>query len=233
MHEGHRGRMIERLESYGGSLRDHELLEILLFNAIPRKNTNELAHTLLNVFGDIEGIFRAKLCDLESVKGVGKSTAAYLKTVALLYGRIIGRSNETVNVSNVSSMYEYLEQRYRNFREEVVELFGLDKESNIRSSMTYTSGAVDEVKIPPEEVSRFLFLNRPASLVVAHNHVNCTCKPTASDEQFTLKLFVLCRLNNVDLYDHVVVGSDGYYSYFSSGRLQVLKDGFADKKVFQ
>ena len=75
MHEGHRKRMLTRLEQ-GGALQDHELLEILLFNAVPRKNTNPLAHELLAAFSSLEGVLGAGTEELMSVKGVGPETAA-------------------------------------------------------------------------------------------------------------------------------------------------------------
>ena len=78
MHEGHRQRMIARLEDHEESLLDHELLEILLFNAIPRKNTNEIAHALLEKFGSLSAIATAETKSIATVKGVGESTAAYL-----------------------------------------------------------------------------------------------------------------------------------------------------------
>ena len=72
MHEGHRKRMLERLAQGGENLQEHELLEILLFNAIPRKNTNEIAHNLLNAFGNIDGVFGAEFSQLSEIEGVGR-----------------------------------------------------------------------------------------------------------------------------------------------------------------
>ena len=91
MHEGHRKRMLERLERAEGSLEEHELLEILLFNAIPRKNTNELAHRLLSAFGSLRSLFRAGMSELKAVPGVGESTAAYLKIVGMFLERADGK----------------------------------------------------------------------------------------------------------------------------------------------
>ena len=88
MHEGHRKRMIERLENGEAGLSDHEILELLLFNAIPRKNTNEIAHALLNKFGSISAISRADLESLKAVEGIGEGTAAYLRCVFLLMERM-------------------------------------------------------------------------------------------------------------------------------------------------
>ena len=87
MHEGHRKRMLERLEHAERSLEEHELLEILLFNAIPRKNTNELAHALLSAFGSLDALFHAGTDELKAVPGVGGSTAAYLRIIGMFLER--------------------------------------------------------------------------------------------------------------------------------------------------
>ena len=82
-HDGHRHRIIEKLDS--GNLCEHEILEILLFNAIPRRNTNELAHRLLAAFGSVRGIFSATVAQLKTVDGVGENVAAYLRCVGKFY----------------------------------------------------------------------------------------------------------------------------------------------------
>ena len=87
MHEGHRKRMYEKLKNNDGLL-DHEILEILLFNAVPRKNTNPIAHNLLNTFGSLGGVFNATHRQLVTVDGVGESVAAYLKCIAECNRRI-------------------------------------------------------------------------------------------------------------------------------------------------
>ena len=80
MHEGHRKRMYEKLKNDDG-LYEHELLEILLFNAFQRKNTNPIAHALLDSFGSISGVLNASVEELCAVEGVGESVALYLKCI--------------------------------------------------------------------------------------------------------------------------------------------------------
>ena len=82
-HEGHRKRIIKKLES--GTLLDHELLEILLFPMLPRRNTNDIAHRLLRQFGSMQEIFSAPMEELVKVKGVGESMAANIRCLGIVY----------------------------------------------------------------------------------------------------------------------------------------------------
>ena len=93
MHEGHRQRMLRRLNTDERSMPNHEIVEVLLYNAIPRKNTNETAHRLLDAFGSLDGIFHASFEQLCRIEGVGRETAAYLRTIAVCNDRM--RFNDT------------------------------------------------------------------------------------------------------------------------------------------
>ena len=98
MHEGHRLRILEKLKDNANALQEHEFLEILLFNAVPRKNTNPLAHELLKSFGSIKRLFDADVNALMTVKGVGLSTASYLA--------VIGRFFQTYKAEEKGTMPE-------------------------------------------------------------------------------------------------------------------------------
>ncbi len=226
MHEGHRKRMLERLEKDADGLQEHELLEILLYNAIPRKNTNEIAHALLDTFGGIDGVFRAGLDELSKVKGVGASTAAYLKCIAVFYQRVRFGASPVPAIFSVESLREFLAARFGGLLYEAVELYGLDANKRLKASKRFTSGDRDFVRVAPEDVSKFLVTYRPFALVVAHNHVGTANEPSREDDSFTAQVQMICSINNVRFYDHLIFGNNGIYSYFRSGKLQQIKDSF-------
>ena len=225
MHEGHRQRMLERLKK-ADALQDHELLEILLFNAVPRKNTNPLAHDLLSAFVSLEGVLKASCEELMSVKGVGKETAAYLKCVALVLERTARRDTEPPKLFNVRTFSAFLSERLAPLETEVVELFCIDAAERIRTSRRFAAGDALGARVEPEEISRFLALHRPAGLVAAHNHPVSPAVPSDADDRFTAQLQMLCSMNNVRLYDHIIVGTDGVYSYFLVGRMEEIRRNF-------
>lgn len=234
MHEGHRKRIMERLDGEGGRLQDHELLEILLFGAQPRKNTNPVAHALIDAFGSLSGVFSAPVEQLVTVEGVGVSTARYIRCVGLLFERVKPREEDSQQMPSAYSLHafvQYLAERYRSLSVEVFELFCTDSRGNVKAVKKFTSYDSGKANVPAEEVSRFLAAHRPDGLVVAHNHPDCTCKPSAQDDKFTVQLQMCCMMNNVCLRDHVITGADGTYSYFLVGRLESIKRDFSMDKI--
>ncbi len=227
MHEGHRQRMIERLASSQEGLQEHELLEILLFNAIPRKNTNELAHRLLTAFGSIERVFSASVEELAGIAGVGANTAAYLKVIALCYRQTTVKRDGALNVLNAECFNEYLRHRFAGVMHEELLVYALDKNFNVKDTRCFTTDEKNRVEFMPEKVSKFIAKNDPYALVIAHNHVNASKRPSATDDSFTKQVQLICSINNVRLYDHMILGNDGFYSYFLSGRLDEVRDKFS------
>ncbi len=225
MHEGHRQRMMDKMAS-DSMLQDHELLEILLFYAIPRKNTNEIAHNLIDACGSLAGVLHADVKRLESVEGVGKSTAVYLKTVGEVYARI-GKSGLLETSRMIFSYHDfadYIAERYKNSDAEVLELYALDAKSRITFVQTFSSGDNDRVELSSADVSRFISDYGPKGIVIAHNHPGVSATPSAHDNDFTRLAHLLCSLNNVTLVDHVIVGCDRTYSYYLTGELEKIRE---------
>lgn len=231
MHEGHRQRIMKRLEEAEDSLQEHELLEILLFNAIPRKNTNELAHSLLRRFGGIGGVLHADMKTLASVPGVGKSTAAYLRIVGLFYERCEVNDEVPPSAFSFASFKAYLSERFKEVREEYVEIYALDVRDNVKGIRRFTSERTFQAAVDPKEVSRFIVEHRPAAMVVVHNHIEGPPTPSGEDDDFTAQLEILCSMHNVALRDHIIYGKEGVYSYFLSGKLKELAERYSIGKV--
>ena len=200
MHEGHRQRMLERLEKAEGSLQEHELLEILLFNAIPRKNTNELAHRLLSAFGSVRAVLQAGMKELAAIPGVGESTAAYLRIIGLFYERADLKAPEPPAAFSFAAFRPYLAERFKDVKEEYVELYSLDARDCVKCVRRFSS----------EKPFR------------AANHVEGPATPSREDDDFTAQLEILCSMHNVALRDHIICSPEGAFSYFFSGKLNEL-----------
>lgn len=225
MHEGHRKRMLQRLEHAEG-LQDHELLEILLFNAIPRRNTNPLAHELLTSFPSMGELFRADYAELLNVDGVGPETAAYLRCIGLLMERIRNRRETPPAVFSAGSFSKYLLDRFSSLKEEAIEIFCMDAQERVHSSKRFTLSLSDKAAISAEELNAFLTSRKPSGIVLAHNHPNSPAFPSAEDDKFTAQMQVVCSMNHIRLYDHIIVGTDGTYSYFLVGRMEEIRRRF-------
>ena len=233
MHEGHRQRMLKRLLSSAESLQDHELLEVLLFYAIPRRNTNDLAHELIDRFGSLEGVFRATPEQLKQVKGVGDSTAALIRTVGLFASRLKSEKASEIHLFNVGSFSSFLIKRYGNLRDEVLELFCIDANDRVKFIKDFTSYSGTQVKIPAGEVTALLASHRPFGLVLAHNHPNGSPLPSKEDDKFTAQLQVLCSINGTKVYDHIIVSGTEYYSYKLHGRMDDINRNFSIDSVLR
>ena len=230
MHKGHRQRISQRLEGSGKDLQDHELLEILLFNAIPRKNTNGIAHSLIEAFGSLYGVFHATPDQLRSVKGVGPEVAAYLRCIGLIMPRAEKTNTDTIKF-NLQSFSEHVSQSFAALDQEVIEIFCLDGSERVKSSRRFTSDSASKVQVRSEEINRYIITVSPAGIVAAHNHPEGICRPSVEDDRFTAQLMMTCSMNNVKFYDHLITGKDGVYSYFRAGKMEDIRKNFNVDKL--
>ncbi len=224
--------MLERLQSDEKGLQDHELLEILLFNAIPRKNTNEIAHKLLEAFGSIGEIMKADIGQLLCVEGIGKSTAAYLKTVSVCMERMKCEKDSRPVAFSYQCFSEQIKRRFADADKEILELYKIDAKDQISFVMPVTSHETERACVAAEVISGFLVNTRPYAILVVHNHLCGTCQPSEADDIFTKQIQLLCDMHNVKFYDHIIVSREKTYSYFASGRLAQFKETYNMKSLF-
>ena len=236
MHEGHRQRMLERLENGADSMQEHELLEILLYNAIPRKNTNEIAHELLLAFGSYENVLRASFAELKTVKGVGAETAAYLKCIGLLNKQMPCTQEMFPKGLNLAEIENFLIHRYYAFQTEVLELYCVDSHGRITHCQRFTDFRETSATVDMDKINKLFAAQLPAGILIAHNHPTAPCAPSDDDDRFTLQLMLYCKLNRIKLFDHVIIGIDGVYSYYRDRRIDEFNDqcnikNFLDEKL--
>lgn len=224
LHLGHRARLLQRLVDHEDSLQDHELLEIILYNAIPRKNTNEIAHALLKQFGSLSGVLRANHAALCSVSGVGPSTAAYLQSIELVIERAAATFQPFYfTPQNFAEISEYLKKRLRALRYECIELYAADCSGKIFGVERYSSHLEDTSSVTPMQVTKFFYKFAPKGLLVAHNHPGPSSKPSRDDDVFTRWLLEICNLNSIKLLDHIIIGTDSVFSYHIGQRMEYIK----------
>ena len=233
MHEGHRQRMYERLIN-GDDLFSHELLEILLFSALPRVNTNHIAHALIDTFGTLSGVLSADVDSLMTVPGVGKSTALYLKSVGEVMRRVDENNSGCAVFTNYRDIIEFVKIRMRRKNAEILEVYLLDRANRVKSIHPFTNYDRDKVDIDPREITALIAKNSPHSIAVAHNHMTKSAEPSARDDKFTAQMQMICSLNNVCLFDHVIYcQTDECFSYFSSRRLEEIQKKYNFAGLFK
>ena len=226
-HEGHRSRLIEKIDS--DSLSEHEWLEALLFNAQPRKDTNALAHELLLSFGSIENIFSASMQQLTSLNGVGKNIASYLKCVGEFYEKYHSdESSVFPKLYNAADFKKFAVKEYANRNVEVFDLYFMGERANFISRKRFEGLNEHEVSVPASKIGEALILNKPYGLILAHNHPHSSCQPSEADNETTKVIQLLCNTFGVLLCDHYIVGGEkDVYSYYAAGKMTYINRNYS------
>ena len=228
MHEGHRERLISKLIEGNTLLSDHEVLEILLFYAIPRKNVNELAHKLISTFGSLSNCLNADYNSLMSVAGVGHKTATFLVTLSEIQSRIRMQNNNLPSIFSFDSCKQLLINSFRGLKEEKFGALFLDKQGKIIYRKLFSSHSDFSVTVDVAELLKGVLSRKPHSVILCHNHISGNPTPSQIDDKSTQKIYTILKLNDIALYDHIIVSDDKAYSYRVYDRLDDIK-----KKVDQ
>ena len=177
IHAGHRQRMHERVQKYGlESLAEHEALEYLLYFTNAQKNTNPIAHALLEKFGDFAGVLEASEEDLCTVDGIGPASARLLHLlpqVAACYHR--SRTKDRRRLKTVEQLGEYVMARYRGAQKEQVLLICMNRQRRITYTAWINRGGEDRVELPVREAIGQALRVRAESAVLCHNHPRRQC----------------------------------------------------------
>ena len=224
LHKAHRARMRERFLESPESFTKHELLEFLLYQAIPRRNVNSEAHKLIAKYGSINEVLHADPTDLAEVDGIGVSAATFLAAVGRIVDVVNEEKQDETKIYSLESVKEYLVNSMGGLTEEVVCAFYLSKSNRIIKRETYTDKDEGKVSVSLAPFTRAFANLKPYAVVVAHNHPSGIAKPSKADDGATEKMFLLFSLANVKLYDHIIVTSGGVYSYRLDGRLSAIEE---------
>lgn len=216
---GHRARLRTRLLTGGeGALGDHEMIEYLLMTAIPRKDVKPLAKSLLARFGGLAGVFNADPSALAKHSGMGETSAAALKIVALATRRLArtGVQDQPV-LASWQALIDYLTIDMAHLKHERVRALYLDSKNRLVSDELLSEGSLDEAAIHPREVVKKALDLGAAALIMVHNHPSGSPEPSRADIQITNRIAEAGRLLGITLHDHVIIGKEGHVSLRAKG----------------
>ena len=219
--EGHRNRMRARLLTAGPeSVADHELLEMVLFLALPRRDTKPIARALLARFGSFANAVAAPLADLRGVEGLGEAGAAALKTVQAAALRLVrAEVQDRPLLSNWDRVLAYLTASLSRERVEQFRVLYLDNKNRLLADESQSRGTVNHTPVYPREVvKRALELNATA-LILVHNHPSGDPAPSRDDIAMTAEIKQAASALSVVLHDHVIVGNGRFVSLRAEGLL--------------
>ena len=208
IHDGHRDRMRRQLKTSGmDSLSDVQVLEVLLYYAAPRGDTNPTAHALLSRFGTLDSVFSAPESELKKVNGVGDAAAQLIRLVPQVARRcLMSRSAQIEILDTTSKCGQYLLPYFHGESEEVVYLLH--------------RGGVNVASIAARKVVKAALDANATSVVLAHNHPSGLALPSPEDRQTTLVLKAALEAVGIVLADHIIVADDDFVSLRDDGILE-------------
>lgn len=217
-HEGHRQRMKKRfLKSDLDSFDDLAILEFLLYYAIPRKDTNPIAHNLLDHFGSLAAVLEAPVEELQTVEGVTENAAILLNLVpAVARQHMIRRTHFGEPLDTTTKCGEYLVPRFFGERDEVVWLLCLDAKLVPIDCRLLFRGSVNAANISIRKVVEVALACNATFVVLAHNHTSGLALPSREDVVTTERLRMALDAVGVLLCDHIIVAGDDFVSMSDS-----------------
>jgi DNA repair protein RadC len=218
LHDGHRQRLIQRfLEEDLDNFEPHNVLELLLFYAIPRKDTNELAHVLMDTFGSLKGVFDAPYEELIKVTGIGPNTAALLKLVPSLTRTYYSSDARSIILDTSEKSGEYFLPYYIGQTEEVVRLACLDAGGKVISNQILHRGSANAAEVNLRKIVNIALRNNAMGVILAHNHPGGLPLPSEEDVATTKSIREALMPMGILLMDHIIVAGQDYVSMARSG----------------
>lgn len=219
IHSGHRQRLKERFRKEGLDHFDElYVLELLLFYCMGRKDTNPLAHELLNRFGSLTGVFNATAEELERVPGIGEHISTFLTLIPQVGRYYQIRQTETGDIlRTIPQCGKYLIPHFYGRENETVFLLCLDAKCKVLACKMVGEGSVNSANIPIRRVVEMALNSNATTVVLAHNHPSGLALPSDDDIQTTLRVAKAMAAVEITLADHIVVADNDFVSLCQSG----------------
>ena len=222
-HDGHREKMRRRFLSGGlEQFADHEALELLLYYAIPRRDTNPIAHALIDRYGSLSAVLAAPVEDLQKVEGIGESAAILLKLVPRLCAkaRLADADRQELILNTASRAGAYLLERFYGEQNEVIYQLCLDRKGKLLACKKLGEGSIASAALDVRKLVENAILHSASSVVLAHNHPSGIASPSHEDYAATDRARNALETIGVALADHIIVADGDFVSLAESGYLE-------------
>lgn len=219
LHAGHRQRLKARFLKEGlDHFEDHNALELLLFYALPQKDTNEIAHELLRRFGSFSGVFDAPEEELLLIPGISAHTVTFFKLIPQAYKRYAEDRASVHNlITDTQSAGAFILPKFIGKKTECVILLCMDNKNKVLHSSTIFEGSINSTQISMRMITQQLLRYQATAAIIAHNHPGGIALPSRDDIETTLKIKQALQLVNIQLLDHIIVSEDDFVSLADSG----------------
>ena len=214
IHDGHRSRLRQRfLEEGLEHFSPHQVLELLLFYCIPRKDTNEIACNLINRFGSLSAVLEAPVSELKKVPGMGEAAATFLSMIpAVNRYYLTHRDDSPVFMSSVDDYGYYLRDALNGKRNEEVYMMCLDAKRKMISCREVGEGCTNYASVPIRRIVETALAENAVMVILAHNHPSGLAIPSDEDVHTTHRLAAALSTVEIILVDHVIVADNDFIS---------------------
>ncbi|MBO5322933.1 MAG: DNA repair protein RadC [Oscillospiraceae bacterium] len=219
IHDGHRSRLRQRfLEEGLEHFSPHQVLELLLFYCIPRKDTNEIACNLINRFGSLSAVLEAPVSELKKVPGMGEASATFLSLIpAVNRYYLTHHDHSPIFMNSVRDYGNYLSRCLQGRRNEMVYMMCLDAKCKLISCREVGEGCTNYASVPIRRIVETALAENAVMVVLAHNHPSGLAIPSDEDIHTTRRLAAALSTVDIVLADHIVVADDDFVSMSQSG----------------
>ncbi len=222
IHDGHREKMRQRFLRGGlDAFADHEALELLLYYAIPRRDTNPVAHALMERYGSLSAVLSAPAEDLQRVEGVGESAAVLLRLVAPLCrkARLAEAAGEERVLNSSERAGAYLLECFEGEKNEAVYQLCLDRKGKLLACKRLGEGSVASADVDIRRLVENAILTNATAVILAHNHPSGVALPSDGDYAATARVKDALGAIGIQLADHIIVADGDFVSMADSGYL--------------
>lgn len=214
-YHGHRDRLRQRYKKSGSeALEDYELLELILFRLIPRRDTKPIAKSLLETFGTLAQVFGAPANRLQEVKGIGEAVAQDIKLIASISQRTLkSELRDKQILASWSSVIDYCHSAMAFEEREQFRILFLDKKNVLIVDEVQQTGTIDHTPVYPREVVKRALELSATAIILVHNHPSGDPTPSRADIEMTKLIMETAKPLGITLHDHIIIGKDGHVSF--------------------
>lgn len=214
---GHRQRLKQKLLESTAGLADYELVEILLFSAIPRRDVKPLAKMLLEHFGNLYNLINADKEKLLLVEGVNENICSSLYLIKEMIRRILKHKIIKQNViSSWEALLDYLKSTMSSLKVEQFRILFLNKKNVLIAEEIIGIGTIDQAPVYPREIVKRALFHEAGAIILVHNHPSGSSKPSKADITLTDTIVETCNSVSISVHDHVIIAGNDYYSFKSN-----------------
>lgn len=225
LHNEHRDRVRKDLLNHGFDDETplHKIVEMLLFYSIPRIDTNEIAHELVNRFGTLSKILSAPESELLKIKGVGPNTVAFFKLISVVSRRNIREKFSRVKkFGSLDEIGDYLLMEYFGFTEETFAVTTFNGRGEKIGFDIIGYGDIESVGVSIRKILETVINRKATAIIISHNHPNASAMPSAEDIRVTENINDALSKVNVKLLDHIIVAENDYVSLAQSRQFEYI-----------